>query len=232
MALTRRILGAWAPACASVPGRLGPMEGTIHTRAAVDRAKTVRLFDSDFLEWFTRARPKALAAFWIPVSLTLLIAGLNIGRFGPGVLGLSLIAVLLLWSLFEYLFHRVLFHVIADLPGGRRLAYVMHGCHHDDPADATRNVMPLVVTIPIFAGFFSAFAVFFPLPLCLVLFGLFGFAYLTYDLTHYACHQRPMRGPIGRYLKRHHLLHHFADSSRNFGVTSPLWDRLLGTLKA
>jgi sterol desaturase/sphingolipid hydroxylase (fatty acid hydroxylase superfamily) len=58
---------------------------------------------------------------------------------------------------------------------------------------------------------------------------VFGFAYLAYDLTHYACHQLAMPGAVGRYLKRHHLKHHHRDSTKNFSVTFPLWDKVFGT---
>lgn len=194
-------------------------------------AHAVRLFESDFLEWFSHVRPMTVAAFWGPFSLALLVAGLSLRRFAAiEVLGLFL-AVAVIWGVFEYLFHRFLFHAIDGLPGGKRLSFVLHGCHHADPMDATRNVMPPVVTIPVFGAFFAAFLVFLPLPVCLVLFGFFGFAYLTYDMTHYACHQARMTGPVGRLLKRHHLLHHYADGTRNFSVTLPIWDRVFGTYR-
>jgi sterol desaturase/sphingolipid hydroxylase (fatty acid hydroxylase superfamily) len=34
-----------------------------------------------------------------------------------------------------------------------------------------------------------------------------------------------------RYLKKHHMTHHFANPKGYFGVTSPLWDIVFGTLK-
>jgi dihydroceramide fatty acyl 2-hydroxylase len=54
--------------------------------------------------------------------------------------------------------------------------------------------------------------------------------YLAYDTIHYAVHHRRMRTAIGRYAKWRHYRHHFIDADRDYGVTSPLWDLIMGTL--
>ena len=55
-------------------------------------------------------------------------------------------------------------------------------------------------------------------------------AHLLYEYSHYSAHFRPARNPLARARKRHHMLHHFADETNYFGVTSPLWDYVFGTL--
>ena len=35
---------------------------------------------------------------------------------------------------------------------------------------------------------------------------------------------------LSRFLKRRHFRHHYADSEKDFGVSSPLWDAILGTM--
>ena len=50
------------------------------------------------------------------------------------------------------------------------------------------------------------------------------------EFVHFACHQLPMTSRIGRVLRRHHAIHHHRDETVNFGVTSPLWDHVFGTL--
>lgn len=189
----------------------------------------IRLFDSDFMERFSRVSPRSVALFWGPLSVAMLIAGLVAFHRTPVGIAEVVLGFLLLWTGFEYFFHRVLFHLLARLPGGARFAFVMHGCHHADPMDETRNVMPLVVTIPVGLVIAALSWRFFPFAQCLLPWGVFGLAYLAYDMTHYACHQRAMRGPVGRYLKRHHLRHHHRDSGTNFSVTFPLWDKVFGT---
>jgi sterol desaturase/sphingolipid hydroxylase (fatty acid hydroxylase superfamily) len=56
--------------------------------------------------------------------------------------------------------------------------------------------------------------------------------YLTYDMTHYATHHFPMRRGIWKFLKRYHMLHHYKTPDRRFGVSSPLWDIVFGTMPA
>jgi len=49
-------------------------------------------------------------------------------------------------------------------------------------------------------------------------------------MIHYATHHFPMRSPVAKYLKRHHMMHHYKDPDTRFGVSSPLWDKVFGTM--
>ncbi|MCC7353073.1 MAG: sterol desaturase family protein, partial [Anaerolineae bacterium] len=60
----------------------------------------------------------------------------------------------------------------------------------------------------------------------------FGAGYVMYDMLHYATHHLPMRWGILKYLKRHHMQHHFKSPEQRFGVTMPLWDIVFGTMPA
>ena len=53
--------------------------------------------------------------------------------------------------------------------------------------------------------------------------------YFCYEVAHRRTHTHPPRTEFGRWMRRSHLHHHFGAPMRNFGVTSPVWDRLLGT---
>lgn len=57
--------------------------------------------------------------------------------------------------------------------------------------------------------------------------------YLTYCAVHYVVHHFGSggHGLIGR-RKRQHAVHHHGKGNYNSGVTTTLWDRLLGTLAA
>lgn len=195
-------------------------------------APPVRLFESDFLEWFTRTSVVTIVLFWVPVCTLCLALGLFWGQFTGAESTLIVAAGVIAWTLFEYGLHRFVFHLDRWLPSARRFSFLMHGVHHVDPSDASRDIMPLVGSTPIFAVLVGTATLILGLPLSLALFGAFGFAYLAYDLTHYACHQRRMTSHLGAYLKRHHLSHHYVDGMRNFGVTSPVWDWLFGTLRS
>ena len=53
--------------------------------------------------------------------------------------------------------------------------------------------------------------------------------YVWYEFVHLAEHGA-WRLPMLRRLTRHHAWHHFKDWERAFGVTTPLWDWVFGTL--
>ena len=50
-----------------------------------------------------------------------------------------------------------------------------------------------------------------------------------YDSIHYAVHHVSLRGPVLLFLKKQQLRHHYQDSTKDFGVSSPLWDFVMGT---
>jgi hypothetical protein len=54
-----------------------------------------------------------------------------------------------------------------------------------------------------------------------------------YEFVHMNMHNRrtPPRTPYGMWVSRLHLHHHFEDARTNHGITSPLWDFLLGTYR-
>jgi sterol desaturase/sphingolipid hydroxylase (fatty acid hydroxylase superfamily) len=53
--------------------------------------------------------------------------------------------------------------------------------------------------------------------------------YLSYEFIHYGIHQMPWLRRLVKPLASHHLHHHYADDTRCFGVTSPLWDIVFRT---
>jgi sterol desaturase/sphingolipid hydroxylase (fatty acid hydroxylase superfamily) len=53
--------------------------------------------------------------------------------------------------------------------------------------------------------------------------------YLFYDMTHYAVHHFNMRNKFWLAIKNHHMRHHYLNSEKGFGVSSPVWDDIMGT---
>jgi sterol desaturase/sphingolipid hydroxylase (fatty acid hydroxylase superfamily) len=53
--------------------------------------------------------------------------------------------------------------------------------------------------------------------------------YLFYEGLHVRMHSPAAGGPLLRALRKHHFYHHFADDSRCYGVTSPIWDTIFRT---
>lgn len=187
---------------------------------------SIRLFDHPLLERLTKARPATVVAVYAPAVAVLLAVALPaLHGAAAAWAGLGLLA----WTLFEYGMHRVAFHWPARSAWGQRLVFLMHGCHHADPADPERAVMPPVASLPLALACYGVAALVLAGPPRDAAFAGFLLGYLHYDLTHWACHQAAMAGPLGRRLKRHHLRHHYAGSEGNYGVGSPLWDVVFGT---
>ncbi|TMJ52861.1 MAG: hypothetical protein E6G85_10370 [Alphaproteobacteria bacterium] len=112
------------------------------------------------------------------------------------------------WTLAEYITHRFVLHAITP---------VQHGIHHARPRDAVDKI---------FWQIWLAFAVVYLTMGGSVLAGVLA-AYAWYLSIHYCAHHNPAILPAS--LVKHHLDHHrFA--SRNYGVTTKVWDRAFGTM--
>lgn len=203
------------------------------TRAPVANAPpTCRMFETPIIEKFSRVHPIAPFVFWLPVLGYFLVRGIVAGVAVWKVAALFA-AGALLWSLTEYLLHRFVFHRIGPTLVERRMYFILHGVHHDYPQDTTRLVMPLGVSIPI--GVVCYLLLRYTVGLADVslvdpMFVGFGCGYLAYDGIHYATHHFKMTSRLGKWLKRHHMVHHHTGESARWGVSSPLWDWVFGTM--
>lgn len=200
----------------------------------------IRLFKSDFLEYFTHISPVAVLILWVPVMILFMLAEIAAGQ-GKHANSWYLLAGFLtgffLWTFAEYMLHRFLFHYKAKSERAQRIFFLFHGVHHQQPQCKTRLVMPPVVSIPMavvmYGLLYLIFAVILGLPHWVgpVLSG-FLLGYLTYDMTHYATHHFAMRSGVLKYLKRYHMQHHYKTPDARYGVSSPLWDIVFGTKPA
>jgi len=199
-------------------------------------ATPIRLFKSDFLEFFTHISPITVIALWLPIAVGfLLIAARGTGAGRPGVfIPFGFFLGLFLWTLAEYTLHRFLFHYKPRTARQERIFFLFHGIHHAQPQVKTRLVMPFPVSIPmaliLYALIYIVVALLLGSPQWVApLMSGFLIGYLAYDLTHYATHHWPMRSAVAKYLKRHHMQHHYKDPTTRFGVSSPIWDWIFRT---
>jgi len=137
---------------------------------------------------------------------------------------------MILWTLAEYVLHRFVFHWNAKSRAGKYFVFLFHGLHHDDPQDPTRLVMPPVPAILIVSLLWMLFSAIFPYKYIDVIMAYFLIGYLCYDYIHYATHHFPMTSPIGKYLRKYHLQHHYSGEKSKYGVSSPVWDYIFGTV--
>jgi len=199
-------------------------------------AEPIRLFQSDFLEFFTHISPVTIVVLWLPMAAWLLVyAAKRIPRLASAAfIPLGFLAGVILWTFAEYTLHRFLFHHKPTSPRQERIFFLFHGIHHAQPQVKTRLVMPFPVSIPMALLFFGLFYLILGVVLkspqwVAALMSGFLVGYLAYDLTHYATHHFPMRSGYAKYIKRHHMQHHYKDPATRFGVSSPMWDWVFGT---
>jgi sterol desaturase/sphingolipid hydroxylase (fatty acid hydroxylase superfamily) len=188
-----------------------------------------RMFESDFLDFFSRTHPVIVPLLFVPAAAALMHH--SIARAGVGFLsstGLFACGVIT-WSLSEYWLHRLFFHWQPGGRWGQRLHFLVHGVHHMWPRDKYRLVMPPAVSISLFFTFLGLFYGLLGARLTWAFHAGFVIGYMTYDMTHYYIHHYNPRSEYGRRLKKHHMLHHFKDPTKRFGVSNMVWDVVFGT---
>ena len=193
-----------------------------------ESAESPRMFESDWVDRFSRCHWLAVPLLYVPGMLVALEMSARRG-VGTGTAALLLAVGFALWTLAEYWLHRLVFHFQSTRPWGERLHFLIHGVHHRWPRDRYRLVMPPGASIPLYFAFLGLFV--------LVL-GRFGWGlhagfvagYMFYDLTHYFLHHGVPKGKYGRRLRRNHMLHHFKDPDAHFGVSNLVWDVVFGTM--
>lgn len=193
-----------------------------------NRDESVRLFQNSFLEYFSHIHPATPAVVYIPISAVMTYFGLQ--RTSAGNFILLFLLGLVLWTLFEYVMHRFVFHYNPKTEFGKKVHFLAHGVHHDYPRDATRLVMPLLISIPLAILHYFAFNFIFGDNYFLAVFSGYLIGYVLYDTVHFATHHWKMTSPLGKFLKEYHLKHHYIDPDTAYGVSNPMWDYVFFTV--
>ena len=194
-----------------------------------NKDETVRMFKSDFMEAFSRVHFTVPLYIYVPVILVMLYLSIFVYNLSIlNIVGLF-IGGIAVWTLTEYLLHRFIFHYKAKSEFGKKIHFIFHGVHHDYPSDSKRLVMPPSVSIPLAVLFFFIFRLIFGNVFMLPFFAGFILGYLFYDISHYAIHHFNMHSKFWLAIKNHHMLHHFQDEYKGYGVSSPFWDYIFRT---
>jgi sterol desaturase/sphingolipid hydroxylase (fatty acid hydroxylase superfamily) len=139
------------------------------------------------------------------------------------------LAGLFAWTFIEWVVHRAM-HLRVHSAAITRFQDEAHLRHHREPHDVEHAVVMLRASIPLAAVFLGlSLVVFRNLPAALLFHAGMIAGYLAYEAVHLATHAR-WRIAALRSLTRYHNLHHFRGWNRTFGVTTPLWDWVFGTL--
>ncbi len=153
------------------------------------------------------------------LGVTVLIEGLS--RHTPSYTEPLLIFLgLFAFGYIEYFVHRWVFH------GPVRLMAQGHAAHHDNPLGY--DSLPFFLPALVLLGLNLICVPLIPISDALLLSSGILFGYTAYGLSHFVIHHVRFRHPLARKWAGYHHIHHY-HPDRNFGVTSPLWDVLLGT---
>lgn len=186
-----------------------------------------RLFENPLLDKLSRVHWSVPLFVYVP--FVILLGFLSLRAFSPAMVVAAALVGYFVWTLIEYFGHRYLFH--AELPGswGARLHFLIHGVHHIHPNDPLRLVMPPLLSAPIMLIALLVTWLVFGLPLGYPFLMGFIIGYLGYDMVHYYVHHAEPKTRLGLTLRRLHMLHHFRDPERAFGVSVPWWDYVFRT---
>ena len=194
-----------------------------------DNYGSATLFSNPVLEQISRTHISIPITLFLAISTVSMYYGL-VSTSIPLGLGLAFFGLgLLTFSFVDYMMHKHFFHMEPDTPIKDKLQYNVHGVHHDYPKDKDRLAMPPFVS--------AAYAAILYLLFTLVMgdFALYflpGFllGYAGYLGVHYVVHVYKPPKNFFKILWVNHAIHHYKDPDAAFGVSSPLWDYLLGTL--
>ena len=192
-------------------------------------SESVRMFKSDFMEALSKVHWTVPLYVFIPIIGFLCYMAFTQSTVGvTGFFGLF-IAGLAFWTFAEYILHRFVFHFVPKAEWALRIHFIFHGVHHDYPSDAKRLVMPPSASIPMATILFLLFNWALPEGYIYSFFPGFLIGYLVYDISHYAIHHFNFKGGMWKRIKQHHMLHHYQDPSKGYGVSSPIWDKVFGS---
>lgn len=188
--------------------------------------ESIPMFKSGLMEKLSKVHFSVPLFLYIPVIAWCCWMALAEVKAGILTWALTAAAGLFVWSFVEYVMHRFVFHFVPASKWGLRLHFIFHGVHHDYPNDALRLVLPPSVSIPLATGFYFLYKSFIPEVYFYGFFAGFIAGYLFYDISHYALHHFNFKARFWKKLKKHHMMHHYADANRGYGVSSSFWDKI------
>ena len=194
-----------------------------------NKDESVRMFKYGWMEIFSKVHFSVPLLLYVPLIGYFLYAAVVDPALQIWETGLLFAGGILAWTLTEYLLHRYVFHFHPTSEMGKRLLFIMHGVHHDYPNDSRRLVMPPSLSVPLAFVFYFGFKALMGASLMAPFFAGFVMGYLCYDMLHYSVHHANIKSKWFMKIKAHHLKHHFKDPENGFGVSSVLWDKIIGT---
>lgn len=188
-----------------------------------------QLFQNPILEKLSRTHISIPLIVFFIYSAALLYWSATHTSLSTGTTILMFTVGAMSFTLVEYLVHRYLFHMSADTEAKAKAQYTMHGVHHEFPKDKSRLAMPPLLSITLATILLFVFRlilgdlVFSFLPGFLV-------GYAGYLAIHYMVHAFQPPKNFLKALWVNHAVHHYKNGEGVYGVSSPFWDYVFGTM--
>lgn len=197
-------------------------------RKVVYNEGQAQLFENKYLELLTKGSPILIWSMYIPILTYLIYRALVFYQIPILTTFLLFLGGIVYWTFFEYIAHRYIFHWVSENIRVQKVAYVMHGNHHEYPRDRERLFMPPLPSIILSTTLFGLHFLiledynwaFFP---------GFMLGYLLYASMHYAIHAFEPPFEFLKPLWRNHQMHHYRNEHLGFGVSNTFWDKVFGT---
>lgn len=190
---------------------------------------TKQLFQNPILEKLSRTHISVPLTIFFVYSSGLLYWSITHTNLSMSTTVLMFFLGLISFTWVEYNVHRYIFHLLPSTPARAKAQYTMHGVHHEFPKDKTRLAMPPLLSITISTLL---------LLILRMILGDFVFSFLPgflvgyagYLSVHYMVHAFQPPKNFLKALWVNHSVHHYKDGAVVFGVSSPLWDYIYGTM--
>lgn len=190
---------------------------------------TKQLFKNPILEKLTRTHIAVPLTIFFSYAAGLLYWSVTHTSLSVWITVLLFFVGVIAFTWVEYNVHRYVFHMPTYTKFREKMQYTMHGVHHEFPKDKDRLAMPPILSITIATLLLFIFRlilgdlVFSFLPGFLV-------GYAMYLAIHYMVHAYQPPKNFLKYLWINHSVHHYKDGVGVYGVSSPLWDYIYGTM--
>jgi len=194
-----------------------------------DNNGSAKMFQNQVLEKISRTHISIPLILFFSVASVSLYFAITTTSIGLGIGILLFLAGFFAFTFVEYMMHKHFFHMEPDTPIKDKLQYTVHGVHHDYPKDKDRLAMPPFVSLAYALIFYGVFTLIMG---DYALYFLPGFVigYASYLGVHYMVHAYQPPKNFLKILWVNHAVHHYKDPDAAFGVSSPLWDYILGTM--
>jgi sterol desaturase/sphingolipid hydroxylase (fatty acid hydroxylase superfamily) len=194
-----------------------------------DNSGSAHMFQNPILERLSRTHILVPITLFFLISSVCLYYAVTTTAIAYGVGILVLLSGVFAFTFVEYMMHKHFFHMEPDTPIKDKLQYSVHGVHHDYPRDKDRLAMPPFVSIAYVLVFYVVFS-FIMGDYALYFLPGFLIGYSGYLGVHYIVHAYQPPKNFLKVLWVNHAVHHYKDPDVAFGVSSPLWDYILGTM--